>query len=337
MQGASVSKRARPTLNEVARLAKVSPATVSRALNNPELVAEATSTRVHAAVRKTGYVPNLLAGGLASNRSRLVAVIVPALARSIFNEMIEAMTERLMAARYQVMLSLSGYEDENMPAIVDAVLARRPEGIILTGTLTDPVLRQKLVSTGAAIIETRHLPREPIDFAVGFSHHAIGVAVAKALHESGRSKPLVISPDSARAMDRQNGFIQAMSRYGVRRVSSITLPIPSSIGQGRAALGEFLDNGGKPDCVMCGSDWQALGVLLEAQVRGIRVPEDLAVFGFGNMDFAESTEPSLSTVHIDGRKIGAEAARILVDRAAGLPHSPKVMDVGFSVIRRASA
>jgi LacI family gluconate utilization system Gnt-I transcriptional repressor len=289
------------------------------------------------AVRKTGYVPNLLAGGLASNRSRLVAVVVPALARSIFNEMIEAMTERLMAARYQVMLSLSGYQDEHMPAVIDAVLARRPEGVILTGTIMDAGLRQKLKASGATVIETRHIPTEPIDLVVGFSHHAVGEAVADALYKASRRAPLVISPDSARAMDRLNGFTQRMAKHGVRRVSTVTLPIPASFGQGRAALAEFLDAGGKADCVMCGSDWQAHGVIVEAQIRGLRVPEDLAVFGFGNMDFAESTEPGISSVFIDGRKIGTEAARILVDRAAGLPHSPKIMDVGFSLIRRGSA
>ncbi|MBL8552171.1 MAG: LacI family DNA-binding transcriptional regulator [Hyphomonadaceae bacterium] len=324
----------RPTLAEVARLAKVSPATVSRALNNPNIVAEETNRRIQEAVRQTGYVPNLLAGGLASSRSRLVAIIVPVLARSVFNEMIEAMTEELMAARYQVMLSLSGHQDEHLPAIVDSVLARRPEGIILTGMVTDPLLRERLVSTGATIIETRHLPGEPIQHVIGFSHHAVGVAVAQAFHELGRRMPLIVAPDTVRSLERQNGFTKEMARLGVRRVSTITMPMPSSVGQGRAALAEFLDNGGKADCVMCGADWQAHGVIIEAQRRGIRIPEDLAVFGFGNTDFAESMEPSLSSVNIDGRQIGVAAAQILVERSPG---PPTFRDVGFSLIRRESA
>ena len=332
-----LEKSLRPTLAEVARIARVSPATVSRALNNPDLVADPTARRIHEAVRKTGYVPNLIAGGLASSRSRLVAVIVPALARSIFNEMIEAMTEELMRARYQVMLALSGYRDQHLNAVIDSVLARRPEGVILTGTVTDAALRERLTSTGATIIETRCLPLHPLGFVVGFSHHAVGAAVAQAFHALGRRAPLVVSPDSARAMERLNGFTQTMARLGTNRVSAITYPIPSSFGQGRQALAEFLEGGGRPDCVMCGSDWQAHGVILEALRRGLRVPEDLAVMGFGNMDFAESTEPSLSSVHIDGRKIGVAAARILVDRAAGLPHEPQITDVGFSLVRRASA
>jgi LacI family gluconate utilization system Gnt-I transcriptional repressor len=128
-----------------------------------------------------------------------------------------------------------------------------------------------------------------------------------------------------------------MARLGVRRVSTITVPIPASFGQGRQALAEFLDGGGRADCVMCGSDWQAHGVITEARQRGLDVPDDLAVVGFGNMDFADSTEPSLSSVHIDGRKIGQAAAQILLDRAAGLSHEPKVTDVGFILVRRRSA
>jgi LacI family gluconate utilization system Gnt-I transcriptional repressor len=247
------------------------------------------------------------------------------------------MTEELTQARYQVMLALSGYQEQFLPTVIDSVLARRPEGVILTGSVDDPMLRERLVSTGATIIETRHMPRQPLDYVVGFSHHAIGVAVAEAFYALGRRSPLIISPGSARALERLNAFTQAMAKLGVKRVSTMTFPIPSSFAQGRQALAEFLDSGGKPDCVMCGSDWQAHGVIVEAQKRGLRVPEDLAVIGFGNMDFADSTEPPLSSVHIDGRKIGVEAARILVDRASGLPHEPKVMDVGFSIVRRVSA
>lgn len=315
----------------------MSPATVSRALNNPGLVAEETAERIRRAVHETGYVPNLIAGGLASNRSRLIAVVVPALANSIFNEMIESMTEELMRARYQVMLALSGYQDQHLAAVVESVLARRPEGLILTGTVTDPVLRERLLSSGATIIETRHLPIHPLGDVVGFSHHAIGAAVADAFHELGRRHPLVVSASSERAMERLNGFTQRMASLGVHRVSALTYPIPSTFAQGRAALSEYIDGGGRPDCVMCGADWQAHGVLVEAQKRGIRVPEDLAVIGFGDMDFADSTEPSLSSVRIDGRAIGLEAARILVERAAGLAHAPVIRDVGFNLVRRASA
>ena len=329
--------RQRPKLTEVARLAKVSTATVSRVLNNPNMVADETVTRVRAAVSATGYVPNLIAGGLASNRSRLVSVIVPALVQSSMNEMIEAMTEQLSLARYQVMLSLSGYNEERLEGIVNSVLSWRAEAIIITGDIGEAGLRDQLRDSDAIIIETRHLPREPLGYVVGFSHHEIGAAVARMLHEGGRRAPLLLSSDTIRSMERQNGFIQTMSRLGVRNVATMTLPIPASLTQGRTYLGEFLEGGGKADCVFCSTDWQAHGVLIEASRRNLHVPEDLAVVGFGNADFSGSIEPALTSVHIDGDKIGRVAARILLERAEGRDHSPRVTDVGFKIVRRASA
>jgi LacI family gluconate utilization system Gnt-I transcriptional repressor len=328
--------RARPTLTEVAGLAKVSPATVSRALNNPEMVAEDTIKRIHHAIATTGYVPNLLAGGLASSRSGLVSVIVPGLVHSSFNEMIEGMTEQLSQARYQVMLSLSGFGNERLEGIVNSVLARRPEAIIVTGDIAEPNLRAQLAQSEAIVIETRHLPREPLGYVVGFSHQEVGAAVARLFYDNGRRAPLVMSSDTARSMDRQNGFVQTMSRLGVRNVVTTTLPVPASLTQGREAIAEFLDNGGKADCVVCSTDWQAHGVMIEAQRRGIKVPADLAVVGFGNMDFADSTEPGLTSVHIDGAKIGRIAAQILLDHKKGHSHTPRVTDVGFSIVRRGS-
>ncbi|MES1202815.1 MAG: LacI family DNA-binding transcriptional regulator [Pseudomonadota bacterium] len=329
--------RPRPTLTEVARIARVSPATVSRAINNPGVVAEETRKRICAAVAATGYVPNLLAGGLASSRSRLASIIVPALTHSSFNEMIESMTEQLIAARYQVMLSLSGYNEDRLEGILNSVLARRPEAVIITGDIHDPMLRARLMDSGATIIETRHLPREPMGYVVGFSHHEIGASAARLLHEAGRRTPLIISSGTARSMDRQNGFIKTMSRLGVRNVATVTAELPASLTQGRACLAEFLDAGGKADCVFCTTDLQAHGVLIEAQRRGIKVPDDIAVVGFGNMDFSGGTEPALTSVHIDGGKIGRVAAQILLEGAEGREYEPRVTDIGFTIIRRASA
>lgn len=324
-------------LTEVARLARVSTATVSRVMNSPGMVAPETAKRVLEIIRKTGYVPNLLAGGLASNRSRLVAAVVPTIARSIFNETIEAMTEELGRANYQVMLAISGESDQRMAGVIDSVLSRRPEAVIMTGLIGHASLRQKLASTGATIIETWTLTKNPVDVAVGFSHQAVGEAVAQAFYDLGRRRPFVISANSPRSLARQKAFVSAMAALGVRKCATRAMPLPTSFTQGRQALAELLDSGGAADCVFCGSDWQAHGVIVEAQLRGLRVPQDIAVFGFGNMDFAESTEPSLSTVHIDGGDIGRIAAQFLIKRAEGQPVGKRVIDVGFTLIRRASA
>jgi len=337
LRSGQYAAQARPTLHEVARLARVSPATVSRVLNTPQIVAAETLERVQDAIKQTGYVPNLMAGGLASNRSRLVAAIVPNIARSIFNETVESMTVALAEANYQVMLSLSGGGDERMESVVDAILARRPEAIIVTGNLREGELKRRIVGTGATVIETWDLPTEPIDVAVGFSHEAVGKAVAETLYAAGRRRPLVLSTNTPRALARERGFRVAMEKQGVATASAATFPVPTSLAQGRAAFAAACVKGTPPDCVFCSSDWQAHGVLIEAQNRGLKTPEDVAVFGFGDLEFADATEPALSTVRINGAEIGRIAAKILIDRAAGREPERKVFDVGFELVRRGSA
>lgn len=328
--------RERAKLTEVARLAGVSTSTVSRALNHPNMVAIETQERVRAAISATDYVPDMIAGGLASNRSRMVSVIVPALVHSSLNEMIEAVTEQLSAARYQVMLSLSGYEEQRLEGVISAVLSRRPEAIIVTGDVADPRLRAQLQASGAVVIETRHLPRDPLGYVVGFSHLQIGREVAALLYGLGRRAPLLLTSNTARSKERETGFVQAMSRLGVRNVARTTLPIPATLMQGRQRLAAFLDSGGEADCVFCGTDWQAHGVIIEAQSRGLRTPDDLAVVGFGDMDFCDAIVPGLTSVRMDGEKIGRAAAQILLDLKDGRDHAP-VTDVGFEIVRRGSA
>src|SRR5512137_2231649 len=115
------------TLHEVARIAKVSPITASRALNTPDQVAAATLARVREAVEKTGYVPNMLAGGLASTRSRLVAGVVPTVVGPVFQEMIQSLTDAFAAAGYQLMLGQSGYGASREDDLLDAIVGRRPD------------------------------------------------------------------------------------------------------------------------------------------------------------------------------------------------------------------
>src|SRR5512132_3406968 len=136
------------TLAEVARIAGVSPITVSRALNSPEQLTAATLERVREAVARTGYVPNRVAGGLASNRSRLVAALVPTTASQVFLDTVPALTDEFEAAGYQVMLGQSGYGTEREDALLDAIIGRRPDGIIVTGIMHSPEARKRLAAAG---------------------------------------------------------------------------------------------------------------------------------------------------------------------------------------------
>jgi LacI family gluconate utilization system Gnt-I transcriptional repressor len=291
---------------------------------------------VRAAVERLAYVPNLVAGGLASSRSRLIAVVVPSISQSIFSTTIQAMADGLFAAGYSVILGLGGAADERMDEALMAVLARRPDGVILTGTVTAPASRAALVSAAVPVIETWDLPADPIDMVVGFSHEAVGRAVAAHVVASGRRRPLIVSAAGRRARARTDGFVAAFREQGLGAPPVAVFEGGTTFGQGRRALAAHLDAGGRPDVVVCTSDWSAHGVLVEAAARGLRRPQDLAVIGFGDLDFAVDTEPALTTVRIDGAAIARRAVGFLLQRAAGEAQGPLVADVGFELVVRSS-
>ena len=324
------------TLAHVARLAGVSAITVSRALNTPDRVSPATLAQVRDAVHRTGYVPNLLAGGLASNRSRLVAALVPTIAGSVFLDTIQALTETLAAAGYQLMLGQAGYSGAREDALIDAIVGRRPDGIVLTGLLRSPEGRKRLHASGIPVVETWDLTPTPIDMLVGFSHESVGRAVADYLHGKGYRHPAVVSASDHRAGLRLAGFVGRMRSLGATRVPSFSTPAPSTLGNGRTALAELLATHPQTDVVYCSSDVLAQGVMTEAQARGLRVPADLAVMGFGDLGFARHLHPALTTVRIDGDAIGRQAARFIVDRVEGRDTGEAIRDIGFELIERAS-
>jgi LacI family transcriptional regulator, gluconate utilization system Gnt-I transcriptional repressor len=329
--------RAIPKLDDVARAAGVSAATVSRFLNNPGMVAAATGERIRAAVEATGYVPNLVAGGLASAKSRLVAVLVPDVAQSIFNATVEAMVEELSIDGHSVMLGLTGIDNARMPALIASALSRRADAIILTGILSDKRAREMLIGRNVTVIETWGLPADPIDVAVGFSHHAVGQDVARFLRGRGYRRPHLLTASGTRAMERRQGFLDDWLAGGGDMPTEQTFASQTRFGHGRAAFRALRELPTAPDIVVCSSDWLAQGLLVEAMAAGVKVPDELAVVGFGNLTIAAEMRPTITTVDIDGARIGREAVNVLRRRAAGSTIAERHIDVGFRLIARESA
>jgi LacI family gluconate utilization system Gnt-I transcriptional repressor len=325
------------TLDAVARAARVSSATVSRFFNSPDMLSPLTAERVRSAVQKAGYVPNLVAGALASSRSRLIAAAIPTVSQSIFESTIQALIDSLADEGYSVVLGLTGSADENAPRQLQSMIGRRPDGIILTGTMLDPALRKQLKATGIPTIETWDLPKDPIDLVVGFSHEAVGVAIAQRALALGRRRALVVSATGVRAVARRDSFAHTMLRAGAHEPVFATISGATTYGRARRAVAMQLDDRQQRlDAIVCSSDWGAHGVLDELRQRGIRVPEDIAVIGFGDLEFAADLSPSLTTIKIDGAVMGKHAARFLMQRARGQKIEQPRVDIGFSLIVRES-
>lgn len=336
-RGASRTGGGAVTLENVAQLAGVSSITVSRALNHPDQVAAQTLERINLAIAQTGYVPNLLAGGLASNRSRLIAAIVPAIANLVYAETIQYFSGHIRDAGYQVLLGEAGYGQQTEEELVSAVLSRRPDGIFLTGINHSADCRRRLLAARIPVVETWDLTPTPLDVVVGFSHERIGQAVAEYLYGKGYRKFAIVSADDPRALFRNRVFTETLARHGITDVPTGIVPAVSNLHRGRQGLSLLLGQGFSEGVIFCSSDTLAQGVLAEALSRGLSIPGDLAVFGFGDQDFAAHTYPALTTVKIDRRAMGKKAANALLSRLREEPSEESVVDVGFEIIPRETA
>jgi LacI family gluconate utilization system Gnt-I transcriptional repressor len=325
------------TLHDVAKLAGVAPITASRALNTPGQVSPEVLRKVTEAIARTGYVRNVMAGGLASTRSRLVAAVVPTIAGPVFLQTVQSLTEALAEHGYQLMLGQSGYTESREDALLEAIIGRRPDGIVLTGILHSVEGRRRLLAAGIPVVETWDLTPTPLDMLVGFSHAEVGRAVVEFLRTKGRRRLAVVAGDDERSRRRHQAFRDAARAAGLPEVPLIYVPAPTTLGSGRRALAELQASTPGIDAVFCSSDLLALGVMTEAQARGIAVPGQLAVVGFGDLEFAADLHPALTTVRIDSAAIGRHAARFIVERAEGREVAERVVDIGFSIVERASA
>jgi len=320
------------TLHDVAREAGVSLITASRALSNPDVVSKATIERVRRAVEVTGYVPNLLAGGLKSKRSMTVAALVPVISVPQFLPTVQLLTEELDRAGYQLILGQTGYDRARESALLDAMVSRRVDGIVMAGLMNTERAVERLRRLRIPVVETWDLTDRPVDMLVGFSHVKVGSAVAGFFLGRGWRRLAIATADDQRGAQRREGFISTVGRD----VPTAVVGAPSTVRSGRQALAELLARDPAIEAIYCSSDALAEGVLIEARARGIDVPGRLAVCGFGDADFAAHLEPSLTTVRIDGAQIGRRAAQMIVARCHGQPVDERIVDVGFGIVERAS-
>ena len=196
-------------------------------------------------------------------------------------------------------------------------------------------MRQRLISANIPIVETWDMTPTPIDMLVGFSHENVGEAVARHLLASGhRRVRLDLGGRRARARAPARASWASSQRQDAHDAEVVTVAAPSTLTQGRHGLADALRAGREAHAVFCGSDLLAHGALEEARSRGLSVPGDVALIGFGGLEFAQHTYPALSTVRVDRAAIGRRAAEVILARIGGETPSEKVIDVGFTIVDR---
>ncbi|SLN12789.1 HTH-type transcriptional regulator GntR [Roseivivax jejudonensis] len=325
----------RVTMATVGRMAGVSQVTVSRALSDPSKVSPETLRRIREAIELTGFVPNAIAGALASNRSNLVTALIPSLTNVVYSSFMAPFSETLRARGYQILLSETGFDPSEEEALISAHLSRRPDAMLLTGIQHTAATRRLLLGAAIPVVEVWDLSDSPVDLCVGFSHAEAGRAVADFALDLGHSCAASVTASDERAHRRRRAFADRFSARGGASVRDVDVGGPASIRAGRTALAGLIEGQGPtPRLVFCSSDLLAHGVMIEAQARGLSIPEDLAVIGFGDQDFAAELEPALTSVRVDRKRLGRLAAEALLARLAKSEVTHPVVDVGFEIVRR---
>ncbi|WHQ73956.1 LacI family DNA-binding transcriptional regulator [Pantoea sp. Lij88] len=325
-----------PTLEDVARRAGLSPMTVSRALNSPQLVRPKTVEKVMQAVHATSYIPNALAGSLASRRSKLIAVLVPQINNNMFVDTIQSLSDELARRGYHILLCVAGYTEQTEAELMATLLSRRPDGVVLTGIHHSTELKKVILNAMIPVVEIWDLTPTPLDMLVGFSHEKVGQAIGKYLLSKGYRRPGLLWTDDRRAAQRKQGLCDVLQRNAIDVVHQVDVPLPASLALGRSGLTQ-LSGKGEFDVIVCSSDTLAQGAIMEAESRGLRIPQDIAVIGFGDLDFAACNRPSITTVSVDRHAIGQRAATLLADRIEQKSGAEAIVDIGFHLIERESA
>ena len=329
----------RTTLADVARYAGVSPITASRALNKPLLVAPETRARVERAVAELRYIPNIIAGSLASSSPSAVAAILPSLDNSIFTDVLKGAVGALERSGYRLVLGNSHFDPAVEATLVETFLAHGVGAIMLTGARHAPQTQSLLTNARIPVVQTWSLPRRPLGACVGFSNFAASYAMAHHLIERGYRDIAFVSAAVARndrAAARRRGYAKALADHGLVNDPRTTLESPFGLAAGAAALERILSVRPSTDAIFFANDVLASGAVLAALRLGLRVPGDVAIAGFDDIELAGHLMPPLTTVRIDRIGLGKAAAELMLEALAGTPFKGRRVDIGFEVIARAT-
>jgi LacI family gluconate utilization system Gnt-I transcriptional repressor len=327
------------TLVDVAAKAGVSAITVSRVINHPEKVSEPLRQRVQAVVDALGYIPNQFASSLASAKSHVMGVVIPSLSNTVFNDVLRGVYEIAGKAGYKVLLVDTHYSPLEEEKMVRTLLSQTPQAMIVTGGDQTRACRTMLEKARIPIVQIMELLTEPIDMNIGFSHEQAGLDVVNQLLRSGYKRIAFFGARmDPRVQQRLQGYKAAMEAAGESWHDLVmTTPEPSSIGLGGELLKSLMAvTNGKVDAIFCCNDDLALGALFESQRMNIRVPADLAICGFNDIEAAEYVNPSLTSVHTPRYEMGAKAAEMLVKVLEGKSIDEKKVNIGYQLKLRKS-
>ena len=334
--------RKAPTMADVARLAGVSPMTVSRAFRAESSISDATRETIAKAADALGYVFDSTASNLRSQKTHFIAVTIPSINNANFADTVRGLSEGLKARGLQILLGTTDYDMAEEERLIEQLLRRRPEAIVVTGGRHTPRARRMLENAGIPVVETWDLPDRPIGHVVGFSNAAAVRGMVDHFVARGLTRIAFIGGDASRdtrGADRRTGFITAMQAHGLATDRLVAAgPPPISMREGAGAMAHLLDTLPDTQAVICVSDLSAFGALTECQRRGVDVPGRIGIAGFGDYEIAAIAVPALTTINPFPRDIGACAADLILRVLDGQQGAPaRIAIVPDLMIRQSTA
>ncbi len=333
-----MDKASKPTLDDVARTAGVSSATVSRCFNDPGRVVPETRERVMRIVEELGYTPHFGGRALASNRSNTMGAIIPTMENAIFARGIQAFQETLTDAGVTLLVASSGYDPEREFEQIRALVSQGADGLLLIGSDRLNKTYNFLQIRRIPYVITWNRCTATDCFNVGFDNRKAAHDLAEKVLELGHRNIAMISAAAAfndRARDRIEGVRAALDEWGLSAADMPIETVTYSLVDGGKAFESLMGRASRPTAIICGNDVLAAGAIVKARKLGLHVPADVSVTGFDDIDLAEVVEPGLTTVHVPHRRMGEAAARMLLEFRDGKTQR-QAIELETSIVMRDS-
>lgn len=307
------------TIQDVARKAGVSTATVSRVLNNRDVVSEKTAIKVEQAIRELNYEPSVLGRNLRTSESRLLLVLIPSIANPFYTEIIRGIEDTAIEQGYNILLCETGANPERESIYMNLVRNRLADGIISMDPAVDKVRLTELAKSHPIVQCSEYDKKGTISYVTIDSELAAYQAV-KYLIQIGHKKIAFINSDNKYlyARDRYEGYVKALKEFDIPIIDKWICNIESvGFEEGQQVMRKLLNNSDRPTAVFADSDMSAIGALKEINANGLQVPGDIALVGFDNIGYSKMSTPTLTTISQPMYRMGNESATMLIDKIRG--------------------
>jgi len=313
------------SLGDVAQHAGVSTATVSRVINNPEKVAAKNRMAVNTSIDALGYIPDGAARALASRHSRIIGAVVPTLDNALFAAGIQSLQRRLRQHDYTLIVASHEYDLAEELNEVKMLLRQGVDALLMVGSRHDPALVQLLAEKGVPYVNCWAWDSDSLQPYIGFDNRKAARKIADYLLDLGHVDLAVIAgrtENNDRARDRVLGIRDAIEARNLQLAPEKIIERSYSVKQGRDAMRQLLEMDGLPTAVLCGNDILAMGAVAECQSSGIKIPDEISIAGFDDLDMSSQIKPALTTIHVPSAEMGENAAEYLVAKIRQEPLAP---------------